>query len=301
VKQAAVLAICSLAALVAAVLMGVRAAAPPANPPAPAATTTPSTRPANSFRAAVIGGMFDTGFWQALAERYEKETGVHIELVAAGPKEHLDQAFKEQGGIDLITMHSSDTIINLVADGYATDPKVWLKNDLVIVGPAADPAGIKGLTDAAAALKKIADTKSPFVVHSSLGAQEVLRAILDKNGITLDPSQTTVQFAPRNQHDVLKIAADKGAYTLVGRIPFRSGKLPSNGLVLMVAGDERLRRPYVVAVANPARFPDARVAEAKRFAAYVLEPQTQAWISEFGRGKWDDQPLFFPVVVEAAR
>lgn len=255
----------------------------------------PATRPSGvTVRTAVIGGMFETGFWDALAERYEKETGVHVQLISAGPKDQLDKAFKERGGIDVITMHASDTIINLVADGYATDPQPWLKNDLVIVGPASDPAGIKGMTDAAAALRKIADAKAPFVVHSSLGAQEVLRALLDRNGITLDPEKTTILFAD-SQRSVLTIAAAKGAYTLVGRIPFRSGKLPNAGLVLMVAGDERLRRPYVVAVANPARVRDARVGAAKRFAAYLLEPDTQKWVSEFGRGKLDDQPLFFPV------
>jgi tungstate transport system substrate-binding protein len=118
----------------------------------------PSTQPV--VRVAVIGGMFETGFWEALSERYEQQTGVHVQLIAAGPKDNIDKAFKEHGGIDLIMMHASDTIINLVADGWAQDPQPWMRNDLVIVGPPEDPAGIKGMSDAAAALKKIADTKS---------------------------------------------------------------------------------------------------------------------------------------------
>jgi tungstate transport system substrate-binding protein len=215
-------------------------------------------------------------------------------LIAAGPKDHLDKAFREKGGIDLITMHASDTIINLVADGYADDPQPWMKNDMVIVGPPSDPAHIHDMADAAEALRKIAAAKCPFVVHSSLGAQEVLRELLERNNITLDPAQTTILFLD-NQRNVLKIAAAKAAYTLVGRIPFLSGKLPNDGMIVMVRGDERLRRPYVVAVANSARVPDARVAEARRFALYLRQPATQDWIAGFGKGKLDDRPLFFPI------
>jgi len=260
------------------------------------ATTVPATQPA--IRCAVIGGMFFTGFWDALAQRYEKQTGVHVDLVVAGPKGDITKVFK-QGNVDLITMHASDTIINLVADGYALDPQPWMRNDLVILGPPDDPAGIKGMTDAAAALKKIAAAKAPFVVHSSLGAQEVLLNILEPNDITLDPDHTTVLFDDQ-QRRVLKVAGEKHAYTLVGRVPFRIGRLPNEGLVQMVQGDPRLRRPYLVAVTNPAKMPGVHTAEARRFAAFMRDSETQAWIAGFGRGQIDDQPIFFPVVVPDA-
>ena len=254
----------------------------------------PASQPA-TVRVAIIGGMNETGFWDALSKRFEDSTGIHVEAVATGPKDGISQVFK-QGGVDLITMHASDTIINLVADGWASDPQPWVKNDMIIVGPPDDPAGIKGMSDAAAALRKIAGSKSEFVVHSSLGAQEVLRDILQPNEIELDPDHTTILFDDRLRR-VLKIAADKKAYTLVGRIPFRSGKIPNDGLVVMVQGDERLRRPFVVAVANPAKVSGAHVVEARRLADFLRKRETQAWIATFGKGKYDDQPLFFPIVV----
>jgi tungstate transport system substrate-binding protein len=253
----------------------------------------PTTGP--TVRVAVIGGMVFTGFWTALAERYEKETGVRVDLIAAGPKNGIIGIFK-QGGVDAITMHSSDAMINLAANGYTLDPQPWMRNDLVIVGPPEDPAGIKGMTDAAAALKKIADAKSPFVVHSSLGAQEVLLNILEQNNIQLDPANTTVLFDDQ-QRSVLNVAGQKRAYTLVGRIPFHTGRLPNDGLVLMVQGDERLRRPYLVAVTNPQWMPDVHITQARRFAAYLRKPQTQDWISTFGKGTLDEGPVFFPVAV----
>jgi len=248
-----------------------------------------------TVRVAVIGGMIETGFWKAVGDRFQQATGHQVEVVASGPKRVIAIPFQE-GKADLITMHASDTIINLVADGYAVNPQPWLKNDLLIVGPKADPAGIRGMTDAAAALKKILQSGSPFVEHSSLGAQEVLRDVLETTGLGLRADTTTFVMSEQAR-EVLKTAAEKNAYTLIGRIPFLNGKLPNTGgLVLMVQGDPRLRRPYVVAVANRARFPQARVEAATQLAEFLRSEPTQQWIAGYGRGLIDDQPLFFRVV-----
>jgi len=249
-----------------------------------------------TVRVAVIGGMVETGFWKAVGQRFETATGHHVEVVASGPKRPIAKAFRE-GDADLITMHASDTIINLVADGYAVDPQPWLKNDLVIVGPEADPAQIRGMIDAASALKKIVESHSPFVVHASLGAQEVLRDVLDTAGVSLSPDTTTMLLSEQSRQ-VLKTAAEKNAYTVVGRIPFLNGKLPNAGLALMVQGDPQLRRPYVVAVADRRRFPEARVETAAQLAEFLRREETQRWIAGYGRGQLDDQPLFFRVAGE---
>jgi tungstate transport system substrate-binding protein len=262
--------------------------------PTPALPAEPET-----VRVAVIGGMVETGFWKSIGERFEKATGHKVEVVISGPKRVIAIAF-EDGKADLITMHASDTIINLVADGYALDPRPWLKNDLVIVGPKADPAGIRGMTDAAEAMKKVLSSGSPFVVHSSLGAQEVLRDVLEPTGFSLRPDRTSFVFSDRSR-DVLKKAEEEKAYTLVGRIPFLNGKMPNPGLVLMVQGDPRLRRPYLVAVANPSRFPQARVKAATQLAEFLRREETQQWIAGYGRGQIDDQPLFFRVSAQPVR
>ncbi len=94
---------------------------------------------------------------------------------------------------------------------------------------------------------------------------------------------------------MLKVAAEKHAYTLVGRIPFLNGKLPNQGLELMVRGDPRLRRPYVVVTANPRHFPKAHVEGALVLAAFLRKPETQDWIKSYGVSQLDDQPVFFPI------
>lgn len=246
-----------------------------------------------TVKVAVIGGMTDTGFWQSLAGRFEKQTGCRVEVAATGPKGVIADAFRD-GEADLITMHSSDTIVHLVADGYAEDPQPWLKNELVIVGPAEDPAKIRGMTDAGAALRKIHDSGAVFVVHSSLGAQEVLRDVLFSAAVPLEEGKMVLTWTDRSR-EILKVAAEKKAYTLVGRIPFLDGKMVNPGLVLMVRGDERLRRPYLLATARADRFPKANVAAAARLARFLRDEETQRWIADYGRGQLDDRPLFFRV------
>jgi tungstate transport system substrate-binding protein len=248
-------------------------------------------------RCAVIGGMTDTGLWQAVSERFQKATGIRAEIVASGPKHEIAPAFRH-GEVDLITMHASDTIINLVADGHGINPQPWARNDLLLVGPKDDPAKIKGSTDAVAALRRIIETRSKFLIHQSLGANEVLHDLLTEGELELDKDATIVLPSDRHRQ-MLQRAARENAYAIVGRIPFLNGKIPSEGLEIMVQGDVRMRRPYVVVVRSAKQPADPRHRAARRLADFLRDPETQRWIAGFGRGDLDDRPLFFPVVVNS--
>jgi tungstate transport system substrate-binding protein len=251
----------------------------------PEVTRTPPT----TIRVAVIGGMMDTGFWPELVTRFERSTGHTIELAATGPKTQVLAAFK-RGGIDVIIVHACDAMVNLVADGLAEDPQPWTRNDIAIVGPKADPAGIRGERDAVVALKKLIAAKAPVIVHGSYGADGVLHDLLEDNGLHLDPAQT-IHFQGENQRAVVKQAAEIGGYTLVGRIPMLTGKLKAEGIEILVKGDPRLRRPYLVQTSTQAG-PAAR-----ELAGWLRSKATQAFITSFGIGTYDDAPLFFPVAV----
>lgn len=246
----------------------------------------PAREAPQTIRCAVIGGMTETGLWAELAARYQRLTGNTVEVAATGPKPQVIDAFRK-GGIDLITLHASDAIVNLVADGLAVDPQPWLRNDLVIVGPADDPAHIRGDTDALAAVQKIVAARGKLLIHASMGADGVLHDLTE--GHVVVPGDVLLVFSGENQHEILERAAAEHAYTLVGRIPFVSGKLRRDGIELMVRGDPRLRRPYLVAVATHAG------AAARDLAAYLRAPETQAFIATFGVGKYDAEPLFYPV------
>jgi tungstate transport system substrate-binding protein len=256
---------------------------------APAFAADPS--PQQTVRCAIIGGLSQTDLWPDLADRFERATGHKAELVASGPK-HVVAAALERGEADLATMHVSDAIVQLVVVGRAENLEPWLLSDMVLVGPAGDPAGIRGERDAVAALRKLIDSRAKLLVHASAGASEVLHDLLAAGDLTLEPERTV--SLPTDKHrQMLKRAAAEEAYTLVGRIPFLNGKLESGGLEVMVQGDPRLRRPYLVVVARGSQ-DNARLAAARELSAFLRSRETQAWIAEYGRGKLDDQPLFFP-------
>ena len=242
-----------------------------------------------TVRVAVVGGLVETGLWPELATRWEQATGHKVELASVGPKPVVVRAFRN-GGIDLIAVHASDAMVNLVADGLAIDPQPFARNDLVIVGPAADPAGIRGEKDAARAVQQIVARAQKILVHASAGADTVLHDLVEAGGAKL-PEAALAMFAGEDQHAVLARAAELGAYTLVGRIPFVDGKLPHHGLELMVRGDPRLRRPYLVET-SPRAPPAARA-----LAAWLRSPDAQRAIGDYGRGRYDDDALFFAVTL----
>jgi tungstate transport system substrate-binding protein len=245
---------------------------------------------ARLVRCAVIGGMMATGLFTALARRYEAATGDRIAVVASGNKDVLTDAFR-RGGVDLVTMHASDAIINLVADGWAEDPQPWARNDHVLIGPVEDPAHVRGLTDAGEAMRRIVAAHAPFVVPHGTGAQEMLREVCRQAGVQLD--ETAALHAPEGP-DIALVARARHAYTLVGRIPFTDGKMETEGLAVLVEGDARLRRPYVVAIASARRFPGAHHAAAARLSRFLRDPATQKWLAEYGRAS-NAPPPFFPI------
>ena len=248
-------------------------------------------------RVAVINGMIMTGFWQALTERFSKETSIKVELAAAGERPVLDEAFRK-GGIDFLTMHSGDITTNLVADGFATGMRPWVLNELVIVGPTADPAGIKGMTDGAAALKQIVARGGKFVDFRDIGSREVFHTIFTKSGLAPDPAWL-IQDTASEKRQILIFAGERGAHAIVGSLPVRTGRMPRKDMTTLVEGDPAMRRPYVLMVANPRRYPQANHAGAAALAAFLLNPDTRKFIATFGQGVNGAAPFFFPVAVDA--
>lgn len=249
----------------------------------------------SAVRCAVIGGMMDTGFWPKTLERFTQATNHEAVVVAAGPKRVIAKTFAA-GEADLITMHASDTIINLVADGLGENPQPWARNDLLLVGPPEDPAKVHGMDDAAPAFRRIVEGQYRVLMHRSQGAQEVMLNIIADSRARLDPSQV-LALPVDDERAMMTFARKKSAYTLVGRIPFRNGKIDDGGMKVMVEGDPRLRRPYVVVTAVPSSANRERLEAARALAAFLRSRATQAWIAEFGRGELDERPIFFPVTV----
>ncbi|MCX5854738.1 MAG: substrate-binding domain-containing protein, partial [Deltaproteobacteria bacterium] len=106
-------------------------------------------------------GPIDSGIVGALEDRFEKDTGIRVRHVGAGTGAALKIA--EKGNIDLVMAHAKSLEEKFIKGGFGTERIPLMYNDFVIVGPAGDPAGIKGLKTAADALKKISGTGALFI------------------------------------------------------------------------------------------------------------------------------------------
>src|SRR6516225_2999310 len=212
-------------------------------------------------RCAVIGGMTMTGLWPELVKMFEAGSGYRCELVATGPRPEISEVFRA-GKADLITMHSGDITTDLVADGYGINMRPWTRNELSIVGPTNDPAGIRGMTNGAAALRKIAEAKARFVDFQGIGSRELAHNIWHAAGVE-PKGDWVLKDDTVSKFNILQFARTNNAYVIVGYIPARLGKMNAEGMEILVQGDPAMRRPFVVIEANPKKFPNANHAAAR--------------------------------------
>lgn len=250
----------------------------------------------NVVRTAVIGGMMMTGLWPEIARMFEAKTGYRVHVVVHGPRAVLAPVFR-QGQADLITMHSGDVTTDLAADGYGINMRPWTRNELVVVGPADDPAGIAGMTNGAAALRILAEKQAPLVDVGDIGAREVFHNLWQAAGIRPRGDWLIKDESP-DPHSVLQFARERHAYAIVGRMPILFGRLqPAEGMEIMVQGDPAMRRPYIVMEANPARFTETNSRGAHALAEFLLSDEVQNFLSDFGRKGTGDRPLFYPLAL----
>lgn len=245
-------------------------------------------------RCAVIGGMTMTGLWQKLAKMFEAKSGLRVRVVVTGPRPILDKAMRA-GRVDLLTMHSGDITTDLVADGYAVDLRPWARNELCIMGPPEDPAGVHGMTNGAQALRKIAAAKAPFVDFQGIGSRELAHTLWQLAEVE-PKGDWVLRDEAATPWDILQFARAHHAYVVVGYIPAHTGKMFVQGMEVMVKGDPVMRRPFMVVEANPNKFPKANYAGAKAFSDFLLSREAQSFLLEFGTQTNGPGPLFFPVV-----
>jgi tungstate transport system substrate-binding protein len=244
-------------------------------------------------RCAVIGGMTMTGLWQQITKLFEAQTGYRIEVVVTGPRPMLDAAMRA-GKVDLLTMHSGDITTDLVADGYGVDMRPWTRNELCIVGPPDDPAHVRGMTNGAAALQKIAAAKAHFVDFEDIGSRELVHTLWGLAG--LDPrGDWVLKDEVVSRWNILQYARSNDAYVVVGYIPAKTGKMPATGMEILVKNDPVMRRPFIVMESNPKRFPHANYAGAKALSDFLLSSEVQNFLLQFGTQSNGIGPLFYPV------
>lgn len=251
-------------------------AAPPApeNPDVILATTT-STR--------------DSGLLDYLLPMFHEQTGYNIKMVAVGTGEALRMG--EEGNADVLLVHAPASEVEFMEGGYGKDRFLIMHNDFVIVGPADDPAGIKGSESAAAAFSAIATSESPFTTRGDDSGTHKMELSLWASA-EIAPEGDWYLNTGQGMGDTLRIASEKYAYTLTDRATYLALK-DTLDLDILFEGDKALLNIYHVITVNPDKWPNVNYDGAKAFADWLVTKEVQEMIGAFGVDEYG-QPLFFP-------
>ena len=251
--------------------------AAPANPTLILATTT-STQ--------------DSGLLDVLVPMFEEQTGYVVQTIAVGTGAAL--AMGQEGNADVLLVHAPSSEIPLMEAGDCKDRFLIMHNDFVLVGPAADPAGIRGKATAAEALGLVAETNASFVSRGDDSGTHKKELSLWK-GTSYDPNTDKPAWyieSGQGMGATLVIASEKGAYTMTDRATYLANK-DALDLEILVEGDAILLNVYHVMTVNPEKWDAVNYDGGLAFANFLIDPATQAVIGEFGVDKFG-QPLFFP-------
>jgi tungstate transport system substrate-binding protein len=231
----------------------------------------------------------DSGLLDVLVPLFEKQTGYKVQTVAVGTGEALKMG--EQGNADVLLVHAPSSEVSFMQAGSGKDRFLVMHNDFIIVGPVADPAGIRSLSpaEALAAISKAGATLVTRADDSGTYKKEVSlwqKAQLDPKG------QPWYIETGQGMGASLTIASEKDAYILTDRGTYLANQ-DKLQLGILVEGDNSLLNVYHVITVNPDKWPKVNYAGAIGFAKFMTSPETQKAIDAFGADKFG-QPLFYP-------
>lgn len=266
--------------------------------PASTATVAPSTAtaapPPKPTRPEVIlattTSTQDSGLLDLLVPAFQKATGYQVKVIAVGSGAAMQMG--ERGDADVLLVHSPAAEEKFVADGFGIERTLVMHNDFVVIGPMADPAGLKSVKTVVEAMKKLADRKATFVSRGDNSGTDVLEKNLWKSaGLTAPKGQSWYLETGQGMGATLTVAREKQAYTVTDRATFLAFTGKSDSPILL-EGDPALLNVYHVIVPNPAKLPKTNTEGGRAFKAFLVSADAQKLIGDFGREKYG-QPLFF--------
>jgi tungstate transport system substrate-binding protein len=260
--------------------------------PAAVAVTQPQTQPdGRSITVASTTSTEQSGLFGHILPLFTRDTGIAVRVVALGTGQALDVA--RRGDADAVFVHDRAAEERFVREGHGGPRQHVMYNDFVIAGPgAADPAGVRGERNAVEALRRIAASAAPFVSRGDRsGTHAAELRLWEAAGVDLGAGRGRwYREVGQGMGPTLNTAAAMNAYVLTDRgtwLAFRNRQ----DLGLVVEGDPRLFNQYGVMVVNPERHPHVKVADARRFVAWLVSPAGQAAIAGY---RINGEQLFFP-------
>jgi tungstate transport system substrate-binding protein len=231
----------------------------------------------------------DSGLLDYLLPIFTAKTGIEVTVIARRTDQVLDMA--RRGEADVVLMHARPQEEKFVADGFGAKRFDVMYNDLVLIGPKSDPAGVKG-KDIATALKTIEAKGAPFVTRGDRsGTHAAELALWIVAGIDIAGAKGAwYREVGQGMTAALEAARTANAYVLSDRGAWIAFK-DRGDLDVVVEGDKRLLNQYGVMLVNPEKHPDVKKELGQTFIDWLISLEGQTAIAGY---KVDGQQVFFP-------
>jgi tungstate transport system substrate-binding protein len=254
-----------------------------------AAAYTPAIAEDRSIVVASTTSTQDSGLFGYLLPIFKAKTGIEVKVIAQGTGQALDTA--RRGDADVVFVHARSQEEKFLAEGFGVKRFDVMYNDFVLIGPRADPAGVKG-KDIETALKTIQAKGAPFVSRGDRsGTHAAELALWKQAGIDITAGKGPwYREIGQGMGAALNTASAMNGYVLSDRgtwISFRN----RGDLAIVVEGDKRLFNQYGVMLVSPEKYPSVKKELGQAFVDWLISPEGQAAIAGY---KIDGQQLFFP-------
>ena len=229
----------------------------------------------------------NSGLYDHLLPAFTDKSGITVNVVAVGTGQAIKNA--QNCDADVLLVHAKSSEEKFVSEGYGVQRFDLMYNDFVIVGPAADPAGVKGMNDVKAALAKLAEANAPFASRGDdSGTHKKEMSLWKAAGI--EPGGEWYRSTGSGMGATLNAGVGMGAYVMTDRATWISFGNKGD-YEIAVEGDEAMFNQYGVILVNPEKCPSVKQAEGQAFIDWLLSAEGQNAIRSY---QVDGQQLFFP-------
>jgi tungstate transport system substrate-binding protein len=234
----------------------------------------------------------NTGLLDYLAPHFKKATGIDLRWTATGTGKALKLG--ENCDVDVLMVHAPAAEKKFVADGFGDNRREIMYNDFVIIGPADDPAGIKGKS-VKEALNTVETKQAVFVSRGdNSGTHKKELSLWEAAGLPIPEKQNWYVQTGQGMLATITIAAERGGYTMTDRgtyIKYEDNLKGNPPLKILVEGDAALLNQYSVIAVDSKHCPKVRHDLAMKFSDWIAGPEAQQLIKDF---KLLNKQLFTP-------
>lgn len=239
------------------------------------------------LKLATTTSTYETRLLDYILPPFEEKHNLKVHIISVGTGKAIKLA--ENGDVDIILVHDKASEDKFVTQGFGVNRQDVMYNDFVILGPKKDPAEIGGFKSASEALRKIYETKSPFVSRADeSGTHKKEKLLWEKAGI--EPKGKWYLETGQGMSSTLRISDEKNAYILVDRATYLLNQ-KNLRLKLLVEGDKLLLNFYGVIAVSPYKHKHTAYELAMALIAWFTSPKCQTMISTY---KIKGKPLYYP-------